>query len=196
MPKIVDHNEQRRKLYVTVMRLIATRGMDNTTLRNIAVEHNCTKGMVQHYCEGKQDLLMETWAFAEKARVNRIAAAGKALVGLELLQARLFAQLPSTLDIIYEWRTRLSFCTEHSMSDEMCTVQIDQRRARIRGGVACLRAANKLGILKSGLHFPNAYRSLESLVTGMAVSSVMEEGGLSLKAQRNILKSAIDDLRC
>lgn len=196
MPKIVDHNEQRRNLYVTVMRLIATRGMDNTTLRNIAVEHGCTKGMVQHYCDGKQYLLTETWAFAEKARVDRIAAAGNALVGLELLQARLMAQLPSTGHIIHEWRVRLSFCAEHSMSDEMRAVQVDQRRTRIRQGVACLRAANKLGILKSDLHFPNACRFLDSLVTGLSVAAVMEHDGFSLKAQRNIIKAAIDDLRC
>lgn len=196
MPKIVNHHEERLKFCATVMRLIGTRGIENTTLRNVAMEHGCTKGMVQHYCEDKQDLLEEAWAAAEKARVNRIAAAGKFLVGLELLQARLFAQLPSTVDIVHEWRVRLSFCAKHSMSDEMCAVQVDQRQTRIRGGVACLRVANKLGLLKPELHFPNVYRSLDALVTGLAVSSVMEKGGLSLKAQRNILKAAIDDLRC
>ena len=196
MPKIVNHHEERLKFCATTIRLIATRGIENTTLRNVATEHGCTKGMVQHYCEDKQDLLEEAWATAEKARVSRVEAAGKGLVGRELLQARLFAQLPSTMDIVYEWRVRLSFCAAHSMSDEMCAVQVDQRKVRIRGGVACLRVANKLGLLKSDLHFPNTCRFLDSLVTGLSVASVMEHDGFSLKAQRNIIKAAIDDLRC
>ena len=194
MPKIVDHEEERLKFCATVMQLIATRGIENTTLRNIAIEHGCTKGMVQHYCEGKEDLLEGVWGFAEQTRVSRIAAAGIGLAGLELLQERLFAQLPSTMDIVYEWRVRLSFCAAHSMSDEMRAVQVDQRQERIRQGVACLRRADKLGELKSGIKFLNAARFLDSLVTGLSVASVMEHDGLSLKAQRNIITAAIDDL--
>lgn len=196
MPKIVDHPGERRKLCATAIRLIATKGVENTTLRNIAIEHNCTKGMVQHYCTGKQDLLEGTWATAENAREARITAAGNGLAGLELLQAQLMAQLPSTFSIVCEWRVRISFCAEHSMSDKMCVIQVAQRLARISKGVACLRAARRSGQLKPRSNLRNVCRSLDSLVAGLAVSSVMEQGGLSIQAQRNILKTAIDDLRC
>lgn len=196
MPKIVDHNEMHRELCATTVRLIATKGLDNTSLRSIAIAHKCTKGMVQHYCESKQNLLEEAWATAEKARVNRIATTGNGLAGLELLQARLMAQLPSTEDITYEWRVRLAFCAAHSMSDEMCAIQVAQRKTRIREGVACLRVAHKFGKIKSDLNLRDVYHSLDSLVTGLAIAAVMEQGGLSDQAQRNILKAAIDNLRC
>jgi hypothetical protein len=62
-------------------------------------------------------------------------------------------------------------------------------------GMSCLRQAQRAGDLKPGLSLRNSYRSLMALVSGMSVSVVTGEDGLSASSQRQILKTAIENLR-
>ncbi len=91
MPKIVDHEKQRQSISATVARVVAERGLENTTLRNVASHHGCTKGMVQHYFADKEELLLAALAYVEDCCAIRMAGPGQHQAGLDLLQARLSA---------------------------------------------------------------------------------------------------------
>jgi TetR/AcrR family transcriptional regulator, transcriptional repressor of bet genes len=57
VPKQVDHQERRRHIGEAVLRLIATRGLEAASLRNVAAEAEVSMGTVQHYFAGKQAML-------------------------------------------------------------------------------------------------------------------------------------------
>jgi AcrR family transcriptional regulator len=53
----VDHEERRRHIGAAVLRLIATRGLEAASLRNVAAEAGVSMGTVQHYFTTKQEML-------------------------------------------------------------------------------------------------------------------------------------------
>ena len=57
MPKQVDREERRRELGDVVLRLIATRGLEAASLRNVAAEAGVSMGTVQHYFTSKHEML-------------------------------------------------------------------------------------------------------------------------------------------
>jgi len=57
MPRQVDHEERRRHIGAAVLRLIATRGLEAVSLRNVAAEAGVSMGTVQHYFTTKQQML-------------------------------------------------------------------------------------------------------------------------------------------
>ena len=48
MPKLVDHHERRTLLAAALLRVAATRGLMDVSLRHVAAEAGVTAGMVQH----------------------------------------------------------------------------------------------------------------------------------------------------
>lgn len=195
MPKIVDHEEQRRKLSATVARVVAELGLENTTLRNVAARHGCTKGMVQHYFVDKEELLLGALTYVEDCCALRMSASTEQLAGLDLLQARLAAQLPLKSEIVEEWQVRLAFNTRASISNDMRIALSERHAQQQKVDAGCLRTARKSGELKPDLNLRNSYRSLVALVFGLGVGAVMDPGQLPAAAQRQILKTAIDGLR-
>lgn len=67
MPKQVDHQERRRHIGEAVLRLIATRGLEAASLRNVAAEAGVSMGAVQHYFADKQAMLV----FAQQYNYER-----------------------------------------------------------------------------------------------------------------------------
>jgi len=57
VPKQVDHQERRQHIGAAVLRLIATRGLEAASLRNVAAEAGVSMGTVQHYFTSKQEML-------------------------------------------------------------------------------------------------------------------------------------------
>jgi TetR/AcrR family transcriptional regulator, transcriptional repressor of bet genes len=80
MPRQVDHDERRRQIGAAVLRLIAIRGLEAASLRNVAAEAGVSMGTVQHYFTTKQQML----DFAQRYNYERAA----------LRIPRLLAQVP------------------------------------------------------------------------------------------------------
>ncbi len=195
MPKIVDHEQQRYELSATVAEVVAEQGLENTTLRNVAAAHGCTKGMVQHYFADKEQLLLGALEFVEEMYEARMEAATEGLDGLDFLAASLQAQLPLKPEIEQEWRVRLAFNTRAAISPDMREVLSGRYSAQLKTGLACLKQAEKARKLQKGVNLRNAYRSLLALVYGLGVGAVMDPKLFPAAAQRQILATAIDGLR-
>lgn len=195
MPKIVDHDLQRRALSLTVAGTLAELGLENTTLRTVAARHGCTKGMVQHYFADKEELLLAALIYTEEGCERRLEGAGGNQTGLALLHTRLAAELPTIPGIVEQWKVRFSFYSRTLLSSEMQTEL--SRRDAVHQNIAlrCLRQAQKAGELKPGLNLRNSYRSLLALVSGISLLVISGGEQLSSAAQRQILKTAIENLR-
>jgi len=58
MPKIVDHNQRRDQIALVACRVVAENGFDQATIVRIAREAGYTTGMVAHYFDTKQDIII------------------------------------------------------------------------------------------------------------------------------------------
>jgi TetR/AcrR family transcriptional regulator, transcriptional repressor of bet genes len=87
----VDREERRAELGEAVWRVIATRGIEAVSIRNVAEESGWSRGVLQIYFRDKDDLMLAAFEqVAEHAsRVTARAATG--LTGLAALRAALLA---------------------------------------------------------------------------------------------------------
>ncbi len=67
MPRRVDHQQRREHIGDAVLHLIATRGLEAASLRNVAAQAQVSMGAVQHYFTTRQDMI----AFALRYNYER-----------------------------------------------------------------------------------------------------------------------------
>jgi TetR/AcrR family transcriptional regulator, transcriptional repressor of bet genes len=58
MPKIVDHAKRREEIALVACQVVASRGFEQATVARIARAAGYTTGMVAHYYESKQDVIL------------------------------------------------------------------------------------------------------------------------------------------
>jgi TetR/AcrR family transcriptional repressor of bet genes len=58
MPKIVDHDRRRDEIALIACRVVARYGFEQATIVRIARAAGCTTGMIAHYFETKQDIIV------------------------------------------------------------------------------------------------------------------------------------------
>ena len=58
MPKIVDHDQRRDEIALVACRVVAEHGFDKASMVRIAREAGYTTGMLAHYFESKQDIII------------------------------------------------------------------------------------------------------------------------------------------
>jgi TetR/AcrR family transcriptional regulator, transcriptional repressor of bet genes len=58
MPKIVDHEQRREEIALVACRVVAQYGFEQATILRIAREAGYTTGMVAHYFDTKQDIVI------------------------------------------------------------------------------------------------------------------------------------------
>ena len=75
MPKIVDHEERRRRLVEAVWALAVRGGTEQVTLRKVAEEAGVSMGQVQHYYSSMQILIRDALERAVQAVNARIEEA-------------------------------------------------------------------------------------------------------------------------
>lgn len=93
MPKKVDHGVRRSELADAVLAVVARDGMDGVTIRGVAAEAGWTRGVIGHYFENRDDLLL--FAYREGlARTRRALSTTAGESPLQLLRRWLLLTLP------------------------------------------------------------------------------------------------------
>ena len=94
MPKIVDHEERRAEVLEATWRVIATRGLDAATVRQIAKEAGVSSGVLAHYFADKDDILVQAHRLAYDRVFRRVEEKIGRSTGIEALRATLYETLP------------------------------------------------------------------------------------------------------
>ncbi len=79
MPKVVDHAQRREEIALVACRVVAQYGFEQATIVRIAREAGYTTGMVAHYFDTKQDIIIAALRLILtriEARLTRPAAEG------------------------------------------------------------------------------------------------------------------------
>lgn len=195
MPKVVDRDEQRLGLSRCAAELIARIGLEQTTLRNVAEEFGCTKGMVQYYFEDKEALLYNALLYVTERYRQRAKAVAGERRGLALIESRYTALLPLNRDLHDEWAVRVAFYTRASTTPTMQKLLSQHYQRDLRAGVKDLEEARSLGEIRPDIELAGAYRTIMSAVGGVGLTAVMNPAQLTAKEQLAILKNCIDCLR-
>src|SRR6202040_2240984 len=58
MPKIVDHAQRRDEIALVACRVVAEYGFDKASMVRIARQAGCTTGMLAHYFDSRQDIII------------------------------------------------------------------------------------------------------------------------------------------
>lgn len=83
MPKIVDHAARRDEIALVACRVVAQHGFGEATVVKIAREAGYTTGMIAHYFDSKQEIILAALRLILKRMEERLAArSGGAELGL------------------------------------------------------------------------------------------------------------------
>ena len=144
MPKIVDHERRREEIVQTTWRVIARRGLDGATLREVAAEAGYANGAIKPYFPAKADLMEATYRHVFSRTNARSSAATEGLTGLAALRAFCLEVLPLDADRLDEARVVIAFWQQalHDPTQaEVNDAAMLQWRSDIRGWLAEARGA-------------------------------------------------------
>jgi AcrR family transcriptional regulator len=75
MPKIVDHEQRRDEIALIACRVVAQYGFEQATIVRIARAAGCTTGMIAHYFDTKQDIIVAALRLILRRIEERLANA-------------------------------------------------------------------------------------------------------------------------
>lgn len=78
MPKIVDHEQRRNEIALAACRVLAEHGFDHATIVRIARQAGYTTGMVAHYFDTKQDIVLAALRLILRRIEERLTAGAEA----------------------------------------------------------------------------------------------------------------------
>jgi AcrR family transcriptional regulator len=105
MTKRVDHDDRREELVLAAWRVIAAKGIDEVTIRDIARESGYSSGVLAHYFKNKDDLLAHALRLSHTRIRKRYDAEREQAEAADALKAILLDNLP--LDEQREMETRI-----------------------------------------------------------------------------------------
>lgn len=109
-PRVVDTtNERQAHISEAATRVIARKGLAGLTVRAVAEEAGCSRGLVEHYFRNKEALTVAANDWANETYLQRVAAAVGERKGLPALEVRLKELLPYSEQVLDEWRVRVAF---------------------------------------------------------------------------------------
>lgn len=118
MPRVVDHTERRSSIIKVTWQLIAEKGIDATSMRDIAhAAGYANAGTLNHYFSSKNDLMQRAYEFVYEATNERIAAVCAGVSGLEAVRLMANEIAPVSLLTVGEASIALSFW-QRALHDE------------------------------------------------------------------------------
>src|SRR5437764_13644118 len=176
MPKIVDWDARRDEILAATWRVIARDGIARATIRAIAREADCSRGILAHYFDDKADILGSALLLSHRRVVARMEARAAGLTGLAALRVIMLEALPLDDERDLEAQIEISFWGRALGDPALRTVQnteFDRFARRLR---ALLAEAEKLGELRAGIDTDLAAHQLLVLIDGLSAQRVLYAG--------------------
>lgn len=186
-----NHRERRDAIALAATEVIAARGLERVTLRDIAAELGVTTGVLTHYFPSKEALLRHTkdLAFDRSYERARVGAAGAP--GLDRVYAVVEAVLPLDRERQTLWRLLVAFFGSAVSSPALRRAQ-ERRMGRwyrlFRDVVAPLR---ETGELPASADPARIGKAIALFVEGMAIHVVMTSPGARAEWQREFARDQV-----
>jgi AcrR family transcriptional regulator len=173
MPKIVDWDAKRDEILSATWRVIARDGIAKATIREIAREANCSRGILAHYFDDKADILGSALLLSHRRVGTRMDAAAKGLTGLDALRVVMLEALPLDEQRDLEAQIEVSFWARalpNTGLRELQHSEFERLWARLRRH---LREAADRAEVSDALDLEFATHQLVSLIDGLSAERVL-----------------------
>lgn len=104
----VDHDSRREEVAEAAAKLIAEKGMEGLTTRALAKTMGCSIGVLSHYFNSKDDIVLAAFNWADSNIDRRMAAILVENPTLDAFIPVIRAGLPLTPESDIEWRVRFN----------------------------------------------------------------------------------------
>ncbi|NNN01923.1 MAG: TetR family transcriptional regulator [Acidimicrobiaceae bacterium] len=172
MPKIVDHDQRRQQLSDAAWRVILREGVDGATTRLIARESGYSAGVLSHYFESKDDILLEALRNAHSVIKERLNALLEHKTGFEALRTFCYDTVPLQAEQIRETQLEISFWSRALVKESLRSVQLTESAYWHNILLGVIIAAQELGELVEGDPFIMA-DILAGLIDGLSVHALL-----------------------
>ncbi|WP_415855870.1 TetR/AcrR family transcriptional regulator [Sinomonas sp. G460-2] len=190
MPKIVDHDQRRVELVDATWRIIAERGLDGATMRDIAAEAGFANGALKPYFPTKDRLLDFAFEHIFDQTNRRMRASTEGLSGLAALRAYCHEILPLDEEKVSEARVAIAFWQKALRDPAKAAVH---ERSMEQWRVALAELLEETG-LRQGVGLGDAVGAIMDLVLGAQITATLSpthHTPRQLVAQLDCLVSAL-----
>ena len=195
MPKIVDWDARRDEILSATWRVIARDGIARATIRAIAREAGCSRGILAHYFDDKADILGSALVMSHRRVAARMDAHAAGLAGLDALRVVMLEALPLDDRRDLEAQIEISFWGRALGTAELRDLQhteFDHLRARLHRHLA---EARDRGELAGAVDLDLATHQLVVLIDGVSAERVLYPGRVRPVRQVEMLDALLDSLR-
>lgn len=191
MSHVEPHDERRAAISLLVADLIAEIGLGNATIRRIAQESGFSTRAVTYYFPDKRSMLLQVYSDAARRLGDRLRAV-QAAAPFDL-HGMLEALLPTSPDVVREWKVHLAYWDLAATDPELNAIQ----RRNVQGNVE--RMERIMGERRAAgydrLINPADGRRLIVIIQGIAVQALFDPIYWTPAAQRAFLADELDRVR-
>lgn len=187
MPKRVDPVERRRSIAEAVFRVTAERGVEAASLRDVAAEAGVSMGMVQHYFDTKDEMLLFALQYMRERIASRLQ---ERLVHMpsvslrDIVRAVLTELLPTEEDTRAEAIISVGFYSRAAVTPDYAAGLREGLRMMLDIITRHLEAARSGGEMRTGIEPEKAAESLfwfaHGLVGPLLVGLYTPEAALAM----------------
>jgi len=187
MPIIVDKQERRTLVLSVAFDVVADRGIDALTFREIAAATACSTSIVSHYFRNKNELLFGVYQLANDRARERLEAAFDA--GLPLLDC-LGEIMPLTDDGRRNWHVWIAFWGKAHLEPEY----LEERRSAAEQSLELYRRmlVQRKGAGPQDLLFEA--RRLIAAVAGISLEACFAPDDWTPERMREVLAAELADI--
>ncbi|MBA9083956.1 AcrR family transcriptional regulator [Fontibacillus solani] len=178
MPKIVDHDKQRRIVAEAALRVIRKSGLEHATVRRIAEEAGLSVGSMRHYFSTQEDLFsfcMGLFVERVEERLENLKWEGPLVNDLKCM---LLQFLPMDQERTLEMEVWFSFSAKTLIYPELKKLSNNMQDGMHKASQFVLDklVANKL--IKPGLDIDLETEKLYALIDGLAIHGILQRDRL------------------
>lgn len=187
MPKIVDHNKQRLLVAEAAWRVIRRDGMEQASVRNIAVEAGISAGSMRHYFSTQSELLLYAMNLVSERVSNRISQMSFDASPLENMKLLLLELLPNTDEKMAEMEVWYAF-TAKSKTEPALKEHADKVYDELKHAMATvITYLMELNLSRTGLDKELEIERLYALVDGLGIHAILRPDQVNTKIMEDIL---------
>jgi AcrR family transcriptional regulator len=195
MPRIVDHDERRASIVHATWELIAEKGIDDASMRDIArIAGYANAGTLSHYFTSKNDLLQRAYEYVFEATNERIALACEDREGIEAVRLMSREIAPMSGVTVREASIALSFW-QRAIHDEglarISRAAIAEWRTSL---LAHFEVARERGEVATDLRIDVAVDQLVAILFGMHVTGLLDAVQITTDRQAVLLDAFLASL--
>jgi AcrR family transcriptional regulator len=194
VPKQVDHDERRAVIAEATWRLIAERGIDAATMREISAAIGMANGALKHYFPDKNAIVRAAFTHVFEATNARIRARLGDATGLAGLRIFCLEVMPVEDVTRLEARVVLPFWQRALADAELSAVYVEAMavwRAQIRD---FLQAGRSEGSVTTEAPDEVLVEQLLSMLNGVQALALLDAGAVTPVLQRRMVDTFLNGL--